>query len=161
LSPEARPAEAQHVDPLDVQELAELLKPDGHVAIGHQRRNGDPWGGLHEFLLHGGRDAPPLEQGEQVIAAGPGRIADARGGQDRLPDGVFRIDCRAPVAGSDRDGHRGVHDIDAAAGTHVPLRDQLVECTGRQHDGIAGFAGGHALRRVDTSHRDDRHLRAW
>ena len=135
------------------------MKADGHLAAGHERGHRDSRTCLHEPLLHVPGDAPSLEEREQVIAAWSGRIADAGRGQNRLPDGVLGLDRRARLAGPNGDGHRRCHQVDAAAGEHVALRDQLLDRAGGQHHAIERFSGGDSLCRFDASHRYDGDIR--
>ena len=143
---------ADHVDALQVHQLAQLLEAQLDLAAGNQRADRNARRRLDEALAERLGDVPALEEPLQRDAARAGRIANASGRQQRLPgaDGGPRR-ALAP-----RDGDARAREIGLAAGEHLSRRDELVDRVGGQHDDVELLAVVHPPGGLDAAHRVER-----
>ena len=93
-------------------------------------------------------NAPALEHLLEIDAARARGITQRLRGEHRALHGFFcrNVQLRGPRAHGN--GHAGLHEIHAASGPHLAIRDQLVDRIARQHHHIDRFAGLHALGHI-------------
>src|SRR5450432_2613380 len=104
------------------------------------------------------RDAPPLEQTDEVRTTRSRRIPDAARAQDCIAKRRFVTDVGPWRPGGHGYRHPGMSEIDWTARIDAAVGCQLPDRIGRQYDEVETFTCSHATGRINSTHagEDDR-----
>ena len=102
----------EHVDAVEVHQLAQLLEAQRHFAARDQRSHRHAGRRLHDAIANLVGDAPALEQLLQRHAARAGRIAERGRGEHRSPQRLLGAGLGSRRAGAHRDGDARLDQVD-------------------------------------------------
>ena len=120
----------QRPDEIDAgkrQQLVDLLHADLGLPFRHQGAHAHAELGLNELRLDLIGDAETTQHALEMNAARAAAVADGFGGEQRALERLGGADIGLRRARAHRHADAGTDEIDAAAGNHLAVLDQLVE----------------------------------